>query len=225
MTLFKVWLVAMQFLDVNRRFLSSLTGGAADAAVVVSSGLKAIAQQEGVVATAFRTYYRTVLCSTLPTTCQSIGRALVAVGVTQSKVFLEVGTGGEGGVCGSILDSKGSSYPGTSPLPSSPTSTWASPTCSSSRSDSTNRERRLGMKEMEYHMLFEIVAGLGVSGLMVLVWLVMALRQGTGSIKSVRRLSVFLHHHAKVAKGNLRQVRGVVESQVDACIEKVKRVI
>lgn len=78
---------------------------------------------------------------------------------------------------------------------------------------------------MEYHMLFEIVAGLGVSGLMVLVWLVMALRQGTGSIKSVRRLSVFLHHHAKVAKGNLRQVRGVVESQVDACIEKVKRVI
>ncbi|KAF9370375.1 hypothetical protein CPB97_002783 [Podila verticillata] len=223
MTLFKVWLVAMQFLDVNRRFLSSLTGGAADAAVVVSSGLKAIAQQEGVVATALSTYYRTVLCSTLPTTCQSIGRALLAVGVAHSKVF-EVGTVGEEGVCGSILD-RGSSSPGTSPLSSSPISTWTSPTYSTSRSNITNGERRLGMKEMEYHMLFEIVAGLGVSGLMVLVWLVMALRQGTGSIKSVRQLSVFLHHYTKVAKGNLRQVRGIVESQVDACIEKVKRVI
>ncbi|KAG0012291.1 hypothetical protein BGZ81_001681 [Podila clonocystis] len=226
MTLFKVWLVAMQFLDVNRRFLSSLTGGATDAAVVVSSGLKAIAQQEGVVATALRSYYRTVLCSTLPTTCQSIGRALVAVGVTQNKL-LEMESGREGGE-GSILDgAKGTSYPWISPssLPTSATS--SSPvTYSTSRSNSSmSGERKLGMKEMEYHMLFEIVAGLGVSGLMVLVWLAMALRQGTGSISSVRRLSVFLHYHAKVAKGHLRQVRGVVESQVDACIEKVKRVV
>lgn len=227
MTLFKVWLVAMQFLDVNRRFLSSLTGGATDAAVVVSSGLKAIAQQEGVMATALRSYYKTVLCSTLPTTCQSIGRALVAVGVAQNKL-LELGPGGKGGE-GPILDgAKGTLYPWTSPaVSSSSTSTLISPaTYSTSRSNiSISGERKLGMKEMEYHMLFEIVAGLGVSGLMVLVWLVMALRQGTGSIKSVRRLSVFLHHHTKVAKGNLRRLRGIVESQVDACIEKVKRVV
>ncbi|KAG0325395.1 hypothetical protein BG000_001832 [Podila horticola] len=227
MTLFKVWLVAMQFLDVNRRFLSSLTGGATDAAVVVSSGLKAIAQQEGVMATALRSYYKTVLCSTLPTTCQSIGRALVAVGVAQNEL-LELGPGEKGGE-GPILDgAKGTLYPWTSAaVSSSPTSTLISPaTYSTSRCNiSISGERKLGMKEMEYHMLFEIVAGLGVSGLMVLVWLVMALRQGTGSIKSVRRLSVFLHHHTKVAKGNLRQLRGIVESQVDACIEKVKRVV
>ncbi|KAF9408562.1 hypothetical protein BGZ94_002271 [Podila epigama] len=243
MTIFKVWLVSMQFLDVNRRFLTSLVpttlnmghAGLGSVEVGMQTMFEHQQQQQyqnGIVMHAIQTYYSTVLCSALPTTCQTISRVLVTLGIAQSELMQAMaGTGVHGMEVGTAPQGVGLSW-------MAPTSTLSSLSFSKSptyRTDSIQSgskefnggrgEHGHGMKEMEYQVLFEVVAGLGVSSLMVLVWLVMALRQGTGSIKSVRRMSVFLHHHTKRLKGHLRDLHHAAGSQVDACIEMIKRVV
>ncbi|KAF9584343.1 hypothetical protein BGW38_006798 [Lunasporangiospora selenospora] len=83
-----------------------------------------------------------------------------------------------------------------------------------------------GIREMEYEVAFELFAGLCVSGLMCLVWLGMALRQGgngrRGAISSVRRMSISLQRFSKQLKGGVEECKMALEAKIDALVEKIK---
>lgn len=82
------------------------------------------------------------------------------------------------------------------------------------------------MKEMENLVVFEILAGVGVSGLMCLVWAAMAIRRGgLVAIPGVRRTRARVQRWGKTVKG----VRdewwvglGGLERKVDAVVEQMK---
>lgn len=86
-----------------------------------------------------------------------------------------------------------------------------------------------GMKEMENLVVFEILAGVGVSGLMCLVWAAMAIRRGgLVAIPGVRRTRARVQRWGKTVKGlrdewwvGLEGLEGL-ERKVDALVEQMK---
>jgi len=80
-----------------------------------------------------------------------------------------------------------------------------------------------GMKEMENLVLFEVVAGLGVSGLMCLLWAAMAIRRGgVVAIPGVRRTRARVQRWAKTIKGLRDEWREAVVAKVDTVVEQAK---
>ncbi|KAF9294399.1 hypothetical protein BGZ88_003944 [Linnemannia elongata] len=104
--------------------------------------------------------------------------------------------------------------------------TGSSKTSPSSSSSPSLTGGVAGMKEMENLVVFEILAGVGVSGLMCLVWAAMAIRRGgLVAIPGVRRTRARMHRWGKTVKG-LRDEwwvgLGGLERKVDAVVEQMK---
>ncbi|KAG9324237.1 hypothetical protein KVV02_002184 [Mortierella alpina] len=193
MTLFKVWLVAVQMLDVHRRFLDSALASSpslfddgtssgsqsAHGSIMEAPGESAGHRQGyvmgGTTLNLIRTYYLRMLCSAIPTACRLSFTSASSLSANPHLLYqsVDMHTG---------VGSRGDGAVSTTP--------------------STASSGATGMREMEYLVLFEILAGLGVSSVMCLVWLAMALNQGAaGSTSpSVRGLSATLHRSCKTAK-------------------------
>ena len=76
---------------------------------------------------------------------------------------------------------------------------------------------------MENLVLFEVVAGLGVSGLMCLLWAAMAIRRGgVVAIPGVRRTRARVQRWAKTIKGLRDEWREAVVAKVDTVVEQAK---
>ncbi|CAO3571456.1 unnamed protein product [Mortierella alpina] len=214
MTLFKVWLVSVQLLDVHRRFLDSAlasssslfedatgSGSLAHGSLTEVSGSIGHRQgfaMGGTTLNSIRTYYLRMLCSAIPSACglsSFTSASSLPANPYHQHQSIDMHTG---------LSSRGSGV----------THTVASTVSSGAT----------GMREMEYLVLFEILAGLGVSSVMGLVWLAMVLRQGAdGSTSpSVRRLSATLHRSCKTAKGQAQEWMAVLENAMDALVDGIK---
>lgn len=75
------------------------------------------------------------------------------------------------------------------------------------------------MKEMENLVVFEILAGVGVSGLMCLVWAAMAIRRGgVVAVPGVPRTMARMQRWSK----KMKTWRGVFGAKVDAVVEQMK---
>ncbi|KAG9071207.1 hypothetical protein KI688_008752 [Linnemannia hyalina] len=106
--------------------------------------------------------------------------------------------------------------------------TYSTPYTGSSKTSpsSSSPSSTGGMKEMENLVVFEILAGVGVSGLMCLVWAAMAIRRGgLVAIPGVRRTRIRMQRWGKTVKG-LRDEWwvgfGGLERKVDAFVEQMK---
>ncbi|KAG0288966.1 hypothetical protein BGZ97_006615 [Linnemannia gamsii] len=115
------------------------------------------------------------------------------------------------------------------------TTTLASPSVSQAHAYSTRHDHSRaasapteggggsGMKEMEKLVVFEILAGVVVSGLMCFVWAVMAIRRGgVVAIPGVRRTMARMQRWGKMVKMLRDEWKGVLGAKVDAVVEQMK---
>ncbi|KAG0364276.1 hypothetical protein BGZ54_007676 [Gamsiella multidivaricata] len=219
MVLFNIWVVAMQVLDVHRRALkmelfstagdgssnsktlsadgriSMLNGNSGADLEHTYSGGYGHGQEGGVVATV-RAYYISMLCNALPAAWDLSG-LFAPLSITSSRM-------------NASTINKGS--PPSSSL-----------TGSSSGSGSLSSATTVaGMREMEYLVLFEIAAGLGVSVVMCTVWLGMTIRQGGSSSMGVWRWSARVQRIIKTVKGRALHWRAILEDKVERCVGRTQ---
>ncbi|KAI8602597.1 hypothetical protein EDD21DRAFT_69225 [Dissophora ornata] len=80
-----------------------------------------------------------------------------------------------------------------------------------------------GMQEMERLVLFEIAAGLGVSLVMIMVWLAMTLRQqGGDGPAGVRKVSARWQRVSKTVRGLGHDLRVLVAAKVEGVVDGLK---
>ncbi|KAG0054574.1 hypothetical protein BGZ90_005943 [Linnemannia elongata] len=150
-------------------------------------------------------------------------------GLNGTSVFGSLAAGGSGSSSGygaSGGGGGGATFGKLSPRGVSSSMIGSSKTSPSSSSSPSSTGGVAGMKEMENLVVFEILAGVGVSGLMCLVWAAMAIRRGgLVAIPGVRRTRARMHRWGKTVKG-LRdewwEGLGGLERKVDAVVEQMK---
>lgn len=246
MALFKVWLVSVQLLDVHRRYLVLFIAGLnVNSAAVMGQHLSSSVwgSHSQVVATA--TYegseFDSIKGSNGLNGRTSIGPAKAA-GETQGYqypgVIQEVGASNVLGsvqayytamICNAVpvLCTGNSSY-----------SSWISGGSSSTSMASSHHQNTeammvvatAGMQEMEYQVVFEILAGLGMSVVMVAVWLWMtALQAGSvvpsfSSSRAPSSLQSRIHQTVRTIQNKAHCWQVFLEETVDLISEQVAKV-
>jgi len=94
---------------------------------------------------------------------------------------------------------------------------------SPSGSESAAAAGATGMQEMECLVLFEIAAGLGVSLVMIMVWLAMTLRQQGGYVPAgVRKVGARWQRVSKTVRGHGHDLRVLVAAKIEAFVDGLK---
>ena len=209
MTLFHVWLVTVQVLDVHRRGLQTFVTHSGGVANPMDDPCTNVAgdrygnfygqecgsgQGQGhAPSTVVRAFYTSMLCNAIPAVCNMSSGSSITTN-QDNKI--------------SLLSSSRSGYGQSAAI-----------------GTTTSGEGIAGMREMEYLVLFEMVAGFIVSGIMLLAWVTMAIRQGQGSrcmSTSARRLYARWQRIKKTIKGHAHDWRVQLEAKVDAFVDRAK---
>ncbi|KAF8980323.1 hypothetical protein BGZ46_004360 [Entomortierella lignicola] len=176
-TLFNIWLVLMHLLDIHRRYLTTFTSGL-NAAATVATGAAGDNLD---------------IFSAISTIIPSSGRELATsglIGNSDSSAYLRQGqVKGNAAlmtvqafyttmVCNAIPEACG-----LSPLSLDDAKRTSLPTVMSSRGN--GGIGGAGMREMEYLVLFELVAGFCTSMALCIIWATMTFKQGGNGNGSV----------------------------------------
>ncbi|KAG0239240.1 hypothetical protein BGX31_002912 [Mortierella sp. GBA43] len=197
MTLFHVWLVMVQLFDVHRRglqtFITMPTSGDWSKDI---AGYNLDSGREN------RSGFDQGQGQAVMATVRAFYRSMLcnALPAACDMAFFSPGP---------VADTQGCSNMASSPL---------IPGAVSAAMETMASDGIPGMREMEYMVLFEIAAGLVVSGIMFLAWMAMAIQQGQGSRYTsarLRRLGARWQRIEKTIKGHARDWKALLEARIE----------